>query len=61
MTLTQGSFATLSELVQRFKMITTKLYIDGVKEHRYPPFDKKIWQYIDENPRLWQEDRYFII
>lgn len=41
---TQGSFPTLSEMVQRFKTITTKLYIDGVKNNEYPPFDKKIWQ-----------------
>lgn len=41
---TQGSFPTLSEVVQRFKTITTKLYIDGAKNGEYPPFDKKIWQ-----------------
>lgn len=42
---TQGSFPTpVSEIVQRFKTITTKLYIDGVKSGDYPPFDKKIWQ-----------------
>ena len=41
---TQGSFPTLSELIQRFKTITTKLYIDGVKEGIYQPFNKKIWQ-----------------
>ena len=42
---TQGSFpTTISETVQRFKTITTKLYIDGVKNGDYPPFDKKIWQ-----------------
>ena len=78
---TQESFptTTVSELVQRFKTITTKLYIDGVKEGVYMPFDKKIWQksfhdhiirnedgyrhiwqYIDENPVKWSEDKYFI-
>jgi len=41
---TQGSFPTVSEMVQRFKTITTKLYIDGVKSGVYPPFEKKIWQ-----------------
>jgi putative transposase len=41
---TQGSFPTISELIQRFKTITTKLYIDGVKSGEYPPFEKKIWQ-----------------
>jgi hypothetical protein len=34
----------LSEYIRRFKTITTKLYIDGVKEGYYPPFDKAIWQ-----------------
>lgn len=43
---TQGSFPTisLSEYMQRFKTLTTKLYIDGVKKGEYQPFDKKIWQ-----------------
>lgn len=42
---TQGSFpTTVSDIVQRFKTITTKLYIDGVKNGDYPPFNKKIWQ-----------------
>lgn len=41
---TQGSFPTVSEMVQRFKTITTKLYVDGVKSGEYPPFHKKIWQ-----------------
>ena len=59
-------------------MITTKLYIDGVKNGLYMPFDKKIWQksfhdhiirneedylsvwqYINENPARWREDRYY--
>ncbi len=39
---TQGSFPTLSEIVQRFKTITTRLYIDGVKKGDYPPFNKNI-------------------
>ena len=41
---TQGSFPTISEYIQRFKSLTTKLYIDGVKKGIYPPFDNKIWQ-----------------
>jgi putative transposase len=40
----QGPFPTLSELVRRFKTITTKLYVDSVKIGAYPPFDNKIWQ-----------------
>ena len=34
----------LSTYVQRFKTLTTKLYIDGVKSGSYPPFDQKLWQ-----------------
>lgn len=41
---TQQSGMTVSEMVQRFKTVTTKLYIDGVKSGLYPPFEKKIWQ-----------------
>ncbi|MEG1894883.1 MAG: transposase, partial [Oscillospiraceae bacterium] len=42
---TQGSFPTaVSDIVQRFKTITTKLYINGVKNGDYPQFNKKIWQ-----------------
>lgn len=43
---TQGSFptGTLSYYIQRYKSLTTKLYIDGVKIGAYPPFDKKVWQ-----------------
>lgn len=41
---TQGSFPTVSEMVRRFKTITTKLYIDGVNSGVYPPFENKIWQ-----------------
>ena len=42
----QGAFPTLSlpEYIQRFKSLTTKSYIDGVKNGEYPLFDKKIWQ-----------------
>ena len=58
---TQGSFpATISEVVQRFKTITTKLYIDGVKNGDYPTFDKKIWQksfhdHVIRNEQDYQE------
>ncbi|HWR66416.1 MAG TPA: transposase [Bellilinea sp.] len=76
---TRRSFPTsVSEFVQRFKTLTTKYYIDGVRNGLYPPFNKKIWeksfydhiirdktdflnhwQYIDQNPLKWLEDKYF--
>lgn len=56
---TQGSFPTLSlsEYIQRFKTLTTKQYIDGVKNGEYQTFDKKIWQksYHDHIIRNEQE------
>ncbi|WMJ22009.1 transposase [Paludicola sp. MB14-C6] len=62
---TQGPFPTLSEIVQRFKTITTKLYIDSVKNGEYPPFDKKIWQKsfndrIIRNEKEYREIRQYI-
>ena len=43
---TQGSFPTISEYIQRFKSLTTKLYIDGVRKGIYPPFDKNMSKII---------------
>ncbi|WP_207645811.1 transposase [Geosporobacter ferrireducens] len=42
----QGPFPTmqLSDYIHRFKVLTTKLYIEGVRKDSYPPFDKKVWQ-----------------
>ena len=56
---TQGLFPTLSlsEYIRRFKTLTTKLYIDGVKNSECPQFDKKVWQksYHDHIIRNEQE------
>ena len=30
--------------MQRFKSLTTKQYIDGVKYKNWPPFSAKLWQ-----------------
>ena len=35
---------SLPDVVHRFKSMTTKRYIDGVKKSNWQPFDKKIWQ-----------------
>lgn len=35
---------SLSDYLHRFKTLTTKLYIDGVKNNGYIVFDKKVWQ-----------------
>ncbi|MFH1038037.1 MAG: transposase [PVC group bacterium] len=35
---------SLPDIVHRFKTMTTKRYIDGVKQHNWPPFSGKLWQ-----------------
>lgn len=35
---------TLSDIVHRFKTLTTKRYTDGVKQNNWQRFDKKLWQ-----------------
>lgn len=72
------SAPTLSAIIQAFKRYTTIKYVDGVKDGRFTPFNKRIWQrnyyeriirdeteylriwqYIDENPARWEEDKCF--
>lgn len=42
----QGVAPTLSlcDIVHRFKTLTTKKYIDNVKNNHWPPFNNKLWQ-----------------
>lgn len=54
----QGPFPTLSDYIRRFKTITMKLYIDGVKDGRYPPFEKTIWQKSYHDRILRDENEY---
>ena len=35
---------SLSEVVHRFKSLTTRLYIEGVKTKGWEPFNAKLWQ-----------------
>ncbi len=35
---------SLSDIVHRFKTLTTKQYTDGVKNNNWPRFNKKLWQ-----------------
>jgi len=35
---------SLSDVVSRFKKMTTKRYTDGVKNQEWPPFPNKLWQ-----------------
>ena len=34
----------LPDVIHRFKSWTTKLYSDGVRRHRWPPFPGQLWQ-----------------
>jgi len=34
----------LGDIAHRYKTLTTKRYIDGVKQHGWQRFDKKLWQ-----------------
>ena len=42
----QGPAPTLSlpDVMHRFKTMTTKRYTDGVKQSKWPPFAKHLWQ-----------------
>lgn len=35
---------SLPDMVHRFKTMTTKRYVDGVKQSGWPPFSGKLWQ-----------------
>ena len=35
---------SLSDVVHRFKTMTTTQYIQGVKAKNWPPFNKRLWQ-----------------
>jgi REP element-mobilizing transposase RayT len=41
---TQGSTPTVGEYVKRLKTLTTKIYIDNVKNNGWKPFNKRLWQ-----------------
>lgn len=41
---TQSRDTSLSKIIQWFKTMTTNAYIKGVKEERFEPFDKRLWQ-----------------
>jgi REP element-mobilizing transposase RayT len=35
---------SLSSVIQKFKSMTTCKYIEGVRNHHWKTFDKKLWQ-----------------
>ncbi|MFH1855746.1 MAG: transposase [Candidatus Omnitrophota bacterium] len=38
------TYLSLSDIIHRIKTLSTKKYIDGVKNNGWPRFNKKIWQ-----------------
>jgi REP element-mobilizing transposase RayT len=46
---------TVSSLVQWFKTLTTRRYIDGVKEHGWEPFDGRLWK-VGFHDRILRDD-----
>ncbi|MCK9523321.1 MAG: hypothetical protein M0R76_09820 [Proteobacteria bacterium] len=64
-TMTMAMTLSLPDVVHRFKTMTTKRYIDGVKQNRWTPFRGKLWQrnyyerVIRNEPEL-QEFRAYI-
>ena len=56
----------LSDIIKQFKSLTTKKYIDGVKNHLWQSFDKKLWQrnyyeHIIRNEENTNKIRQYII
>lgn len=35
---------TIGEYIKRFKTLSTKIYIENIKDNNWPRFDKRIWQ-----------------
>ncbi len=57
---------SLSDVVHRFKTLTTKRYADGVKQHEWPHFPGRLWQrnyyehIIREEPSLNRIRQYIV-
>jgi REP element-mobilizing transposase RayT len=56
----------LGEIIRRFKSLTTHLYIEGVKNQGWQPFNKKLWQHnyfehIIRNQRSYEFIANYII
>jgi hypothetical protein len=39
-----GRPMTLGDVMHRYKTLTTRLHIDGVREAQWPPFRRRLWQ-----------------
>jgi putative transposase len=52
---------SLSDIVHRFKTLTTKKYTDGVKNNQWPSFDRRLWQRNYYEHIIRDEQAYFNI
>jgi len=57
---------SLGDVVQRFKTLTTRRYIEGVKRHGWPSFPGRLWQrnyyeHIIRNDQSLARIRQYII
>ena len=57
---------SLPDVMKRFKNLTTKRYIDGVKQKGWPPFHKRVWQrnyyeHIIRNEESLHQIRHYIV
>jgi putative transposase len=56
----------LSDVVHRFKSLTTNKYIKGIKQKNWKPFNKKLWQrnyyeHVTRNEIDLSETREYIL
>ena len=63
---TRRSAPTISTIIQWFKTMTTNQYINNVKNHNWPPFNKRLWQrnyhdHIIRNDKSLNNIREYII
>ena len=57
---------SLADIAHRFKTLTTKKYIDGVKQNNWSPFNGKLWQrsyyeHIIRSEKSLSEIREYIV
>ena len=57
---TQGSAPTLGIIIKKFKTLTTKIFIDNIKQNNWPRFDKRLWQRNYYERIIRDEREYFI-
>jgi len=57
---------SLFDVIERFKSLTTKRYLEGIDKYKWPPFNGKLWQrnyyeHIIRNDRELNTYRQYIL